>query len=58
MADIVLTAVGVVRSGCIWCCEPVPEFDPGAPRHHRLSLLVPPHLRGARIGKHVPQILR
>src|SRR5215208_3474084 len=26
------------RSTCFWCCEPVHQLDPSAPRHHRLSL--------------------
>jgi transposase len=26
------------RSGSNWCCEPAWNLDPGAPRHHRLSL--------------------
>src|SRR5712692_7014899 len=37
MHDLSLAALRVARSGCIWCCEPVPEFDPGVPRHHPLS---------------------
>src|ERR1700676_5271063 len=33
---VVRGLTGGAEGGCVWCCEPVPEFAPGGRWHHRL----------------------